>query len=206
MECNSLLSAEEINEALERAVLYQMLSIAFYPPKPEAQEFWSKVLSKFADGEKSGSIPVDYIDLSVEYNRLFVGPGKLPCPPYESVYRTDRDAGEIGTLMGPSVWDVKNRYAEAGLEISKDFRDYPDHVAVELEFMHFLCSREATAALSEDKENWRRREKEFLEIHLKSWAGVFSDKVLKSTDSQFYKTAASFLKEHIDDELAYFAE
>ena len=182
-----------------------MLSIAFYPPKPEAQEFWDKVLSKFVIEEKSGesTAPVVPLELRVEYNRLFVGPGKLPCPPYESVYSADRAEGEKGTLMGPAAMDAKKRYAEAGLEVSKSFTDYPDHIAVELEFMHFLCSKEAEASRGE-KENWQRKEKEFFEKHIRTWAEVFSDRVLRSTNSLFYKTAASFLKEHVDDEQAFF--
>ena len=182
-----------------------MLSIAFYPPREDkVLEFWDKVLSKFAEeNEKESAKQLNALDLKIEYNRLFVGPNKLPCPPYESVYRTDREGGEMGTLMGPSAWDVKNRYAEAGLEISGGFNDYPDHVAVELEFMHFLCSKESFE--KEKREEWQRREKEFLELHIRFWAQVFSEKVLKSTDSPFYRTAAAFLKEHIDDELAFFS-
>ena len=191
-----------------RAALYQMLSIAFYPPKPGVLRFWNEALSNFVNEGTSGegAAPVDPLELRVEYNRLFVGPGKLPCPPYESVYRRDRVEGEIGTLMGPSALDVKNRYAEAGLEISKNFKDYPDHVAVELEFMNFLCSKEAATEHMADKEDLRRKQKEFLEMHIRTWAGEFSDKVLKSANSLFYKTAASFLKEHVDDELALFDE
>jgi len=185
-----------------------MLSIAFYPPKPDVETFWGEVLSKFAD-EKDISVTVKALDLRLEYNRLFVGPRMLPCPPYESVYREDREPDERGTLMGPSVWDVKKRYSEAGLAISKDFMDYPDHVAVELEFMDFLCSRESFATAEKKEEEralWQSREKEFLESHIRKWTGVFSEKVLKSTDSPFYRTAASFLKEHVNDELEYFSE
>jgi len=185
-----------------------MLSIAFYPPKPGVLRFWDEALSNFVEEGSSGkgSKTVVQLELRVEYNRLFVGPGKLPCPPYESVYRRDRVKDEIGTLMGPSVLDVKNRYAEAGLELSKSFKDYPDHVAVELEFMNFLCSKEAATVDIVGKEDLRKKQKEFLEMHIRTWAGEFSDRVLKSTDSLFYKTAASFLKEHVDDELELFED
>ena len=110
-----------------RASLYQMLSIAFYPPKSGVLRFWNEALSNFVNEGTSGegAAPAVPLELRVEYNRLFVGPGKLPCPPYESVYRTDRVEGEIGTLMGPSALDVKNRYAEAGLEISKKLQGLP---------------------------------------------------------------------------------
>jgi len=198
----------EEDVATLRASLYQMLSIAFYPPKPEVLKFWSEVLSNFLEEGPSGkdTASIDPLELRVEYNRLFVGPGRLPCPPYESVYRKDRAADEMGTLMGPSALDVKSRYAEAGLEISKSFKDYPDHVAVELEFMNFLCSKEAATTDDVEKEDLRRKQREFLEKHIRKWAGEFSDRVLKNTNSLFYKTAASFLKEHVDDELELFSE
>ena len=46
--------------------------------------------------------------LEIEYNRLFVGPGRPQAPPYESVYRDPR-----GLVMGPTARDVERRYAYA---------------------------------------------------------------------------------------------
>ncbi len=150
---------------------------------------------------------MNLVELRLEYNRLFVGPGALACPPYESVYRRDRPESERGMLMGPSVIDVKHRYNEAGLQISKNFSDLPDHVAVELEFMCFLCAKEAeAAALGADKAIWRNRQAEFWKFHLNTWIGEFSDRLLKNAKSPFYKALGMFLKDWFEEEGVTFSE
>ena len=67
--------------------------------------------------------------------------------------------------MGPSTADVRHRYAEAGLVMPKNFTDLPDHIAVEMEFMHFLCAEELKdigQGNSEESTRRRRWNKNFL--------------------------------------------
>lgn len=184
-----------------RASIYQILATAFYPPEKETSEhLWTNAISQWWQ-EKVDPVTLELIKLRLEYNRLFVGPRAPLCPPYESVYRRDRPASEYGMLMGPSVLDVKRRYAEAGLVISKNFDDLPDHVAVELEFMCFLCKKEVEFSSSEDNGVvWRERQSEFWKLHLKPWIGEFSDRLQKSTAFPFYKALATFLKDWIEEE------
>jgi TorA maturation chaperone TorD len=185
---------------LTRAGVYQLLARAFYPPEAGiAEKLWSQAISQWNQNETKivNLVPVE---LRLEYNRLFVGPNALPCPPYESVYRRDRPEAERGMLMGPSVLDVKRRYSEAGLVINKDFSDLPDHVAVELEFMCFLCTKEESASSDVDADIWKARQEEFCKLHLNPWIGEFTDSVLKSTKSPFYRASALFLKEWIEEE------
>ena len=81
---------------------------------------------------------VDNLDsLQSEFARLFVGPYDLPAPPYGSVYLE----GER-RIMGESTVDASNRYRDSGLTTSESFRDPPDHIAAELEFMYFLVYSE----------------------------------------------------------------
>ena len=190
----------------KRAEMYQILATAFYPPvQGVAEKIWAEAISNW--NPDTGNIELNPLGLRLEYNRLFVGPGALACPPYESVYRRDRPESERGMLMGPSVIDVKNRYSEAGLQINKDFSDLPDHVAVELEFMCFLCAKEAEAASSGvDEEIWKRRQAEFWKFHLNTWIVEFSDRLSKNTKSPFYKASAMFLKEWFEEEGDSFSE
>jgi putative dimethyl sulfoxide reductase chaperone len=184
-----------------RAEIYQILATAFYPPvQGTAEKLWSLALSQW---KPEGTVPpeLDFTELRLEYNRLFVGPGALACPPYESVYRRDRPESERGMLMGPSAIDVKRRYSEAGLQFNKSFSDLPDHIAVELEFMCFLCAKEAEAAVSSAVETTlKTRQTEFWKIHLNPWIGEFSDRLLKNSRSPFYKASALFLNEWIEEE------
>src|SRR4030043_2079977 len=87
-------------------------------------------------------------DLAVEYARLFVGPYELKAPPYGSVYL---DGGR--RVMGDSTMEVVRIYEKTGLAMDKDFKELPDHIAVELEFMFFLIYKEGEALekLEKDK-------------------------------------------------------
>jgi TorA maturation chaperone TorD len=148
-------------------------------------------------------------ELAREHLRLFVGPGHIPCPPYEAVYRKDRPNFEKGLVMGPSTADVRRAYAAAGLELSKAFTDLPDHIAAEMEFMQFLCAEERNLAQqgkNEDAARMRSMQREFLRNHLQSWVGEFTDCILRSTTSPFYKTTANVLREFVGTEADYLAE
>jgi len=147
------------------------------------------------------------VDLKKEYLRLFVGPGHVKCPPYESIYRQDRPPLEKGLVMGPSTADVRRRYAEADLVLAKNFNDLPDHIAVEMEFMHFLCAEELRALEEGNlQESTRRREMqlEFLREHLKPWVDRFAECILRSTSSSFHKSAAILLKTFVKSESEHF--
>ncbi|MEE9250669.1 MAG: molecular chaperone TorD family protein [Alphaproteobacteria bacterium] len=136
-------------------------------------------------------------DLAVEYTRLFVGPGKH-IPPYESVQRE-------GTLWGGTTRDVAAFVERCGFAYDPGYRGLPDHISVELEFMHELTRREAAAWTRGDEAEARRClriEREFLHDHLVRWAPEFSDKVVAETRTPFYKELAALTGDFIrrDDE------
>jgi putative dimethyl sulfoxide reductase chaperone len=189
----------------KRGQVYHALSLSFFPPDANALRLWEKGLSQYSDSiEPSGKAEIDPLDLRIEYNRLFVGPNSLPCPPYESVYRRDRRQSDIGMLMAPSSLDVKKRYEEAGLQISKSFTDLPDHIAVELEFMSYLCEKEALATGSGDDETmWAKRQQEFWNLHLKPWVVPFAECIIKNSRLPYYRVAAQLLKDWVaaDEEI-----
>lgn len=83
--------------------------------------------------------------LEVEYNRLFVGPGEVMAPPYESYYESSRVSAGRGWLRTQAERDVVQVYAECGFAMPENFVELPDHVAVELEFLALLAIREAEA-------------------------------------------------------------
>jgi TorA maturation chaperone TorD len=56
----------------------------------------------------------------------------------EAVYRDERELDGTrvrGQLLGPSALAVKELYREAGLQLSGDSKDLPDHVGLELACM-----------------------------------------------------------------------
>lgn len=195
-----------------RSNVYGILALAFSPPQPEAKKLYAAILdahSSLRSAEDTAAPDVNFpedtasTDLGREHLRLFVGPGHIQCPPYEAVYRKDRPLMEKGLVMGSSTADVRRRYAEGNLALSKKFTDLPDHITVEMEFMHFLCGEESRFAEQgnpQQSAKIRRMQKEFLDEHLKPWVNDFADCVIRSANSSFYKAAASLLKTFIESE------
>jgi TorA maturation chaperone TorD len=80
-------------------------------------------------------------ELQDTYSSLFA-PGIVngPVPLFESGYMT-LDPVDIGQLIG----ELEQDYANAGLAISSDSTQGPDHISVELTFLAYLCDRESDA-------------------------------------------------------------
>jgi TorA maturation chaperone TorD len=89
-------------------------------------------------------------------------------PPYESSHIA---VPEFGQAMVSA--QVETCYRAAGLVMADVARgELPDHVAVELEFLAFLCGQEASAE-EEMAARWRAEQRSFLEGHLLRWLGTF---------------------------------
>ena len=194
-------------EASGRGKVYGVLALAFYPPGANSEHVWkdmTRLLEALHPGEVTHGKEVTFSalgfrNLEHEYNRLFVGPGHVACPPYESVYLGDGHGGEKGLVLGPSSVDVRTAYREAGLGLDKGFTDLPDHIAVELEFMKYLCDRESDESVKGEPA-WGSRQAKFIRSHLGRWTPPFADSVTKNTTSPFYLTAARLLTEFVAEE------
>jgi TorA maturation chaperone TorD len=138
-------------------------------------------------------------DLCVDFARLFVGPYTLLAPPYGSVYLD----GER-KVMGDSTMDVRMRYGEVGLEVAAHFKEAPDHIAAELEFMYFLILKEAEAISHSDFEqalDFLKKQQEFLSLHIGNWVSEFADRVERNAETQFYKQLARTTKVFVSKDL-----
>ena len=111
--------------------------------------------------------------------------------------------------MGPSTAEVRRAYLTAGLDVSKDYTDLPDHIAAEMEFMHFLCGEESRFEREgnpQEVARMRSLQEEFHKHHLEPWVANFADCILRSTTSPFYQAAANLLKQFAKREADYLAE
>jgi len=130
-------------------------------------------------------------DLSGEYARLFVGPYELKAPPYGSVY-LDHER----RVMGDSTMAVLKMYEEAGLVIDGDFRELPDHIAAELEFMYYLVYQEVRALETSKMDRalaLKGTQDLFLNRLLKPWIPHFRREIKESTENEFYDALADCL-------------
>jgi len=131
---------------------------------------------------------LDVQTLKVDFSQLFIGPYNLLAPPYGSVYLEGKRK-----IMGDSTMDILRRYTEVGLTTSENFKDIPDHIRAELEFMHFLIFKEIEATRKEDVNdftNFLNNQQSFLEQHLCAWISDFADKVANNAQTSFYQNLA----------------
>jgi len=123
-----------------------------------------------------------YAALRDEYRKLFIGPLPPYIVPVESIYKKwTKDpecrlpiAGEKGYLMGDPAIDMINRYNTHGIAIPDKYSSMPDHIALELEYMSFLCGNADVA-----------EQREFASTHL-DWTDELSKDIRNLGGNNFY--------------------
>jgi len=136
-----------------------------------------------------------------EYRRLFIGPGPLAAPPWESYYRSkERLLFEKWTLQ------VRSLYHQFGLQSRKENNEPDDHLLIELEFMislvHLSLHEKEIGRLLDNLKS----QQEFLENHFLLWIPSFCTKVEEETDSRLYLGAARLLEDFIRFDLTTIVE
>ncbi|MCL4457589.1 MAG: molecular chaperone TorD family protein [Nitrospirae bacterium] len=179
-----------------RERLFENLSLLLKQACPDAVVF----------SEEMGGTILNYSneDLLIDYAKLFVGPNELLAPPYGSVYLD----GER-RVMGNSTIEVVKTYKDEGLAIDENFKELPDHIAVELEFMYYLIFKEIEALESSDDKkaaHFIEVQEMFLHRFLGRWVKPFCDAITEGTENEFYKALAGCLstfvvKSAVPDEL-----
>lgn len=146
------------------------------------------------------SLVTENIDkLKQDYLKLFLGPGKLLVPPWESVYTTGKRQ-----VFQKSALEVKEFFLKCGF-IQKDFfTTPPDHIATELEFM-YLSAKEFVDENKNcnDKSEGLSLQKEFLEKHLLNWVPLFCKDLKNYSQTKSFSLLASFLNKFLLFELKF---
>ncbi len=133
-----------------------------------------------------------------DYSALFVGPQNLLAPPYGSVYLEPAKR----QVMGESTQDVIRLYRQAGLEVSPEFKEPPDHVRLELRFMSHVI-KSIIDALSEPDAEWERADAlvntqlGFLQRHLVAWVKPFTHLITENSSTAFYSALAEFTERFV---------
>lgn len=177
---------EILADISQRGDTYKFLADCYYLPDEELmQKVADFAQSEVFFAELVAHIPpaVDLENLKVDYSKLFVGPYKLLAAPYGSVYLEDNK------LMGRSTVDVKNCYEDEGLDIV--IKDAPDHIAMELEFLYYLITKQACAIEGSEHQlarSYQKKQSAFLDTHLGRWVDLFAENVQKNAQTDFYRT------------------
>ena len=114
-----------------------------------------------------------------EYERLLIGPGRAPCPPYESLWRGDGPRREQGRLMGTAAAEVVHLYREIGLQVRADAHELPDLLTIEWEALAYAFEHDAGEAATS-----------LVEKHLAVWIPPFCSAVEAEAEHPFYAALA----------------
>lgn len=121
--------------------------------------------------------------------------------PYETEW-----AGAAGDLLQfHQLGDLAGFYRAFGLEPGTHCHERPDHVSVELAFLHFLCVKEAWAAGQADArlaDVSRQAQERFLSEHLGSWAPAFCVRLARLDPDGFHGRASCALEGWLGAEAA----
>jgi len=197
--------------ALSRSGLYVLLARALAFPQPEFHQ--ESVSGRLRDriAEALEGLPYrlavgpsrdwhptsDYEAFQSEYIRLFeVGPrGHALCPLYSGHYASDR----LHTME-----ELVRFYNYFGLRITQGLM--PDHVTVELEFMHYLAHQEAQARQSgDDRESYLRAQRDFLERHLNGWWPLALAATQRQRPQRFYRSLMTLVLRFLAAERGHLA-
>ncbi|MCK4911819.1 MAG: molecular chaperone TorD family protein [Thermodesulfovibrionales bacterium] len=188
----------------KRADCYKLLAALFYPPEKQTLmdedvcgslfqilDDVSPEASAYASGMRNAIDRTDAKELSIAHAKLFVGPFELQAPPYGSVYLEENKM-----LMGDSTIDVMKMYQRAGLGLSEENKDAPDHIAIELEFMHYLVSKEVQSMQDGDMNEaleYLKMQHVFFDKYLSPWVEAFCSKIIEASEVEFFRLLATCL-------------
>jgi len=200
--------------ALARASVYRLLSQSLTFPDestvatlqqidlPQAQELTphlpapvAAALAAFASAA-AGAAPAT---LPAEFRRIFSHVMSADCPPNETPYTARHVFQETQDLA-----DIAGFYRAFGVELSE--RERPDHVGVELEFMHLLTYKEAYARVHHTAAKvrlCRDAERAFLRDHLGRWGPQFAQLLHRKAGSGYYAAVAHLTEQFLASEIKH---
>ncbi|MDR7522886.1 MAG: molecular chaperone TorD family protein [Armatimonadota bacterium] len=196
--------ADATERAMARSLVYRFLSVALRPPEevlaavdPARWQASLEAVRTVAGGAAAALEAAmdacqraDPSALSDDYQRTFGHQVGMTCPLYEAQYIPGGIFPQAQCLA-----DVAGFYRAFGVEVDEGARERPDHVSLELEFMHVLAYREAYArvhhgpgevALLQDAQ------RAFLRDHLARWVPSFARLVAQRAGGP-YRSLASAL-------------
>ncbi len=194
--------------ATDRAAFHLCLARAFLPPQEPAA--YDAIKLHLADdlGELAAALNYpaadqlrdlrlavaripDHLTLLQAYSHLFLAP---PVP-------VTLNAGRYldGAVMGRATLAIEKYYQQAGLERAGSFHDLPDHIALQLEFVAYLCASEAAGGASSMKAE------EFLTSFVRYWLPPFVTALERActleTPAGLYLCLARLLQVAVDHDL-----
>lgn len=137
--------------------------------QPRAKEAIERMQSAWSENAECVQV------IHEEYNRLFIGPHRLPAPPWASVY-TDPEA----VIFGNATLGVRQWMRNNAVKLTLPDKEPEDHFGLMLMMLSWGISHDVSAeALNE-----------LLEKHVLTWAFYFLELFEEGAQHPLYKGAA----------------
>lgn len=198
MDSDYMITAEEV---LRHGNGFKLLAACFYEPEREllleeqvCENLRAQLMplapaaASAAEDMKVGLREAEQEQLHVDYAALFVGPFELIAAPYGSVYLEKHRR-----VMGDTTIDVQRFYQAAGLTL--EIQEPPDHIAIELEVMYYLCLKEVQAlaeGVKDEASRYRVLQAAFFRDFM-GWIPEFSRRIENGAETRFYQALANCL-------------
>ncbi len=160
------------------------------------------LLNEWADQNKDGLSDQAFREVESEYDRLFIGPGQVLAPPWESVFVKE------GRLIFQEVTlQVRDWYRRHGLQSVKLHQEPDDHIGLELTFLaHMAGEGLAALEIGDDVafEAANNAQRQFLSEHVLNWATLWCDQVGEYSRADFYRGVALVVKGFLTELAAIF--
>ncbi len=169
-----------------------------FPLEIEDDDYISalKTLKTWTNDQNNADFKDVLSSLNRDYTQLFIGPGHLPAPPWESVYRTQEKL-----TFGEHTLAVREWYKRHGLEFVNKNAEPDDHFGLELEFMASLIIEQRKALEEGELPKVSELAKEqlaFLEEHLIQWSKDFTHDVMANAQTNYYQGVAQLAQSFLN--------
>ncbi|MBI5922636.1 MAG: molecular chaperone TorD family protein [Betaproteobacteria bacterium] len=196
-----------------RSEVYKILSSIFTYPKDEDQKDFVRYGAELALLNAAAQLPfgvpamgslggvhltpaADAEDLQVTYSTLF---DNCAGRPVISLHEKDYSKNET-----KQIWeDLIRFYEHFGVVYNlKDCKEWPDHIGIQLEFLHYLTFLEAGTP-DDEIHVYVAAESDFLERHVAEWIPKFSEKLHSMAEDSPYGSLAQVLKQFVEEERTF---
>jgi TorA maturation chaperone TorD len=126
--------------------------------------------------------------LKSDYTRLFIGPGQVLAPPWESVF-----VKEGRMIFQESTLRVREWYLRYDLEPVSLYKEPDDHIGLELLFLAHLAGLSLAALRKQDEAEFTatiEAQRGFLSEHVLTWASIWCDQVGVYCRTDFFRGIA----------------
>ncbi len=150
---------------------------------PEIQQ-GLEMLQLWSEKNRKGVSPADFKRLKEEHLRLFVGIDKIPAPPWESVYFSEKRL-----TFQQQTFQVREWYNRFGLQLERIDQEPDDHIGLEMVFvaqLAILAVKAASEGKQETVAEFIQAQRDFLTDHLLLWGPVWAKVVKKEAVTEFY--------------------